>query len=219
MTRIMLAGATGLIGGQLTALLAEQSAVELHCLVRQLPAQPRARVAFHAGNPAEWPLAIAAVRPDVMVSCLGTTWAKSGKSEAAFRAVDFDLVLSLAVAARAAGARQMITVSSVGASADSRNFYLRTKGEIDDRLAALEFERLDIMRPGLLTGVRGNDRRTGERFGIMLSPLTDLLLHGRSRRYRSIPAITVAGAIAQLALAGDDGRHIHENDAILRLAG
>ena len=55
MTRIMLAGATGLIGVQLTALLAGQNAIELHCLLRQLPAQPPAAVVFHTGDPAGWP--------------------------------------------------------------------------------------------------------------------------------------------------------------------
>ena len=112
----------------------------------------------------------------------------------------------------------MITVSSVGASADASNFYLSTKGKAEQALRALGFDRLDILRPGLLRGNR-QESRTGEALGIILSPLTDALMHGPLRRYRSIDSATVANAIASLTVGGGKGENIHENDAIAALAG
>jgi hypothetical protein len=86
-------------------------------------------------------------------------------------------------------------------------------------MTALGFERLDLLRPGLLTGGERPDSRPGERIGILLSPLTDLLMIGGLSRYRSIPSAKVAQAAVTLALGGGHGRHIHENDAIRALAG
>ena len=93
-----------------------------------------------------------------------------------------------------------------------------TDGDAVVRLVA-GFDRLDIVRPGLLTGQRGNDRRTGERFGILVSPLVNPFLRGRLHRFRAIPAATVAAAI--VALAGRDGRGrcVHFNRDLESLTG
>src|SRR5690606_3024257 len=108
--------------------------------------------------------------------------------------------------------------SSVGAAAKSGNFYLRTKGETEDDLAALGFDRLDFLRPGLLRGDRPGPQRLGEGLATIAAPLTDALLHGRFRRYRSISGDSVAAAIVALAGQKGSGVYIHENDAIRALA-
>ena len=216
--QIVLAGASGLIGCKVAGLL-PGAGFEVHVLSRRkLECMPTG-VLQHIADPVEWPAQIAGLKPTVAISCLGTTWNKSGRSEAAFRAVDLELVLAFAAAAQKAGARHMISVSSVGASAKSAGFYLRTKGEAEDGLKQLGFERLDFLRPGLLVGERGGERRLGERVGIMLSPLTDALLHGPLTRYRSIDSQAVALAIANLAANGGQGTFIQENDAITALGG
>jgi uncharacterized protein YbjT (DUF2867 family) len=217
--KILIAGATGLVGRHVVEELAPLEAVDLEAIVRKDPGDLSTDCWVHVAPIEAWPRMVAKLKADIAICCLGTTWNKSGKTEAGFRAVDYDLVTGFAAAARAAGARHMIAVSSVGANSRSRNIYLRTKGEVEDALAALNFPRLDILRPGLLTGKRNNDRRFGERFGIILSPLADMLLQGDLRKYRSIPASTVAQAITSLALSGGQGRHIHTNDAIRALAG
>jgi uncharacterized protein YbjT (DUF2867 family) len=214
---ILLAGASGLIGSKLVQLLSGMD-VHLHILTRRIVEKAGAAMVQIVSDPTDWPKRIAELNPDVAISCLGTTWNKSGKNEAAFRAVDLDLVLAFADTAKKAGARHMISVSSVGASAKSSGFYLRTKGQAEEGLADIGFERLDIMRPGLLTGERGRDRRLGEHVGIILSPFTDALIHGSFRRYRSINSAIVATAIGNLAIAGGQGQFIHENDAITALA-
>lgn len=151
------------------------------------------------------------------MSALGTTMRAAG-SEAGFRAVDLDSVTAFAAAARRAGARHMVTVSSVGADARSPNFYLRTKGEMERALEALGFDRLDILRPGLLRGKRGGDRRLGERVGIALSPVANLVLRGRLDRYAAIDADVVASAVAGALQQSEPGVFRHENRGIRALA-
>ena len=160
-----LAGATGLVGRELLALLlASDRYAELHVLLRRaasgLPAHRK--LALHvvdfAALPANLPPA-----EDVYIA-LGTTIKVAG-SQAAFRAVDFDAVVDTARAARAAGARRLAVVSALGADATSRVFYNRVKGEMQDALAQLGFETLVIAQPSLLVGDRaalGQPARAGE---------------------------------------------------------
>ena len=214
MSDALLVGATGMVGGAVIANAGERT---LTVLVRReldhLPEQHSLLVA----PPERWADIVAVERPATLISCLGTTIRAAG-SQAAFRAVDHDLIISAARGARLAGTRQMIVVSSVGASAKSSNFYLKTKGETEEALRALGFERLDILRPGLLTGDRAGPKRLGEGIAIAAAPLADAMLHGSLRRYRSIPGETVARAIVALVGIAQPGVRIHENDAMRRLA-
>lgn len=214
MSDALLVGATGMVGG---AVIANADALRLTILARRETAGRLPQHKLLVAPPEQWGEVIAAERPAIFISCLGTTIRQAG-SQAAFRAVDHDLVLAAARAAKEGGAQQAIVVSSVGASAKAGNFYLRTKGETEDGLRALGFERLDILRPGLLTGERQGPARVGEGIAMLAAPLTNALLHGSLRRYRSIPGETVARAIVALAGGSDSGVHIHENDAIRVLA-
>lgn len=144
---------------------------------------------------------------------------RAAGSEAAFRAVDLDSVLAFAAAVRRSGVKRMVTISSVGADPESGNFYLRTKGEAERGLEALGFERLDILRPGLLRGERGTDRRLGERIGILLSPVVNLFLKGRLDRFAAIDADLVASAIETCLGLTEPGTFRHDNRSIRALAG
>jgi uncharacterized protein YbjT (DUF2867 family) len=214
MSRILLAGATGLVGFQT---LQHLESDDLHTISRRPVAAKPSGIEAHIAEIADWPSIIAEAKPDVVICCLGTTIKTAGSKEA-FAAVDFGLVTSFATAAKTAGARHMIAISSIGASANAASFYLAIKGQTEAALQALAFERLDILRPGLLRGNR-EEIRSGEALGIMLSPVTDALMHGPLRRYRSIASAVVAKAIANLAHKGGHGSFIHENDAIAALAG
>jgi uncharacterized protein YbjT (DUF2867 family) len=214
MSEPLLVGATGMVG---QAVIRAAAGRPLRALVRK-PLVP-ADVRHHATcqPTGQWPDVIAIRKPPVVVSCLGTTIREAG-SQQAFRAIDYDLILAVATAAKASGTTHFIAVSSVGASAKSRNFYLKTKGETENGLRSLGFDRLDLLRPGLLTGDREGPRRLGEGIAAVAAPLTDALLHGSLRRYRSVPGDAVARAIVALLDAGQPGVHIHENDAIRALA-
>ena len=217
-TRIVLVGATGLIGTTLIGRAVGREAYRLTAIARrEAPLPEGARMEMLVADPAEWGNAIAATQADAIVIALGTTWRASGRNEAVFRASDKDLVLACAQAAKAAGVRQCIVVSSVGAAISSRGLYLRVKGEVEDALVKLKFERLDILRPGLLRGPR-EERRPAEKLAMFAAPLVDPLLHGGARKYRSVRATAVADAILQLAVEKPRGRFVHEHDAIVQAA-
>ncbi len=152
----------------------------------------------------------------VFISCLGTTIRAAGSREA-FIAVDRELVQRMAQLAFNLGARHAILVSSAGASRQSGNFYLRVKGEVEDALEKIGFDRLDIMQPGLLIGERG-ERRPVEAIAQRLAPLANLGLQGKFRRYRSIQARQLADAIARLACEGGSGQFVHTFDSIMALS-
>ena len=217
--RIVLVGATGLIGGKVMEACVGREDVRLSAIARREAQLPKGiRMELFVAEPAKWGEVVEAIKPKAMICALGTTWKKSGEDEAAFRAVDQDLVLSVAEAAKTQGVERFVHVSSVGAAIASKNFYLKVKGEVERDLTKLRFGRLDILRPGLLRGKRSNDRRPGERIGIAAAPFVNLMLHGGLRQYRAIRAETVADAALALARRAARGRFIHDNDAIMRAA-
>ncbi|MBM3082715.1 hypothetical protein IMF23_04595 [Chelatococcus daeguensis] len=149
----------------------------------------------------------------VGISCLGTTRKAAGSRTGLFR-VDHDYVLAVAKGVRARGARQFILVTA--AWAGGPGFYLKTKGKIEHSVTALGFERLDIIRPGLLIGER-NSPRAGEEIGQRVSALLAPLLFGPLARFGAVSVQTVANAIVGLAGEIVPGRFVHENDEIRRL--
>jgi uncharacterized protein YbjT (DUF2867 family) len=190
--RVLLAGATGLVGGAiLRGLLADDTVASVHVLARRplQTAHPKlqAQVVDFAALPALPPL-------DEAYLALGTTIRVAG-SQAAFRAVDVDANLAVAGAARTAGARRLGLVSAMGADPRSRVFYNRVKGELEEALQALGFDGLVIARPSLLLGDRavlGQPPRAGEHAGALLAGVLRPLIPAR---YRPIRAEDVARAL------------------------
>lgn len=205
--RLWLAGGSGLIGSCLIGRLQDY---DLSLIGRRAVTSAPVRASQLVGKVDAWPSLLADISADVAICALGTTMAKAG-SKAAFSAIDLDAVLVFATAAKAVGARQFLLVSSTGAAAASANFYLSIKGKAEAGLAALNFDRLDIFRPGLLRGERASDRRMGERAAIAMSPLVDRLIPSRFDRYRSIAAAEVAAAMAAAVGRTEPGIHIHHN--------
>ena len=215
--RLCLVGASGLTGQALIRACIGRRDFRLQAVARrEVPLPKGARMEVLVAPTAGWGDAIAATRPQVLISALGTTRAKAG-SEEAFRAVDYDLTLAAARAGAAAGARQLVLISSTMADSTSNTFYLRVKGEVEEAVLRLGYARVDIVRPGLLRGPR-TERRVLERAAQLASPMLDLALHGQYRRYRSLPIDLMARAVLGLAQERAGGRFVHEYDAILRAA-
>ena len=218
-TRIGLVGATGLIGRTVIGQCIGREDVRLTGIARREVRLPRGiRMELFVAEPSKWGEVIEAIRPQALICALGTTWKKAGEDEAAFRAVDEDLVLETARAAKEFDVERFVHISSIGADPMSRTFYLRVKGEVERELTKMRFGRLDILRPGLLLGKREDDYRAAERLGTFAAPLGNLLLHGKYRQYRAIRAETVADAALALSKRAARGRFVHDNDAILRAA-
>jgi uncharacterized protein YbjT (DUF2867 family) len=217
--RILIVGATGLVGQHAVQAAAKYHPDdEIHLLLRRpLEADEAAfpePVQVHIWPVAAWPDEIAKIKPDAVISCLGTTIRNAGSQEA-FRVVDLHLVSDVAKASKAAGAQQFLAVSSLSANAKSPIFYMKTKGEAEDAIRACGFGRVDIMQPSLLRGERRGSIRYGENLAAMLSPLSDLLMMGGMRKYRSIAALDVARAMVALLNEGIAGQFVHTHDDIM----
>jgi uncharacterized protein YbjT (DUF2867 family) len=216
----LLAGATGLVGRALLArLLAPDRPGALVVLARKPlppPLSRDARLTVLAGDIAT--LARQAGVLDDAYIALGTTIKVAG-SEAAFRAVDLDLVVAIASAARAAGATRLGVVSALGADRRSRIFYNRVKGEMEDAVQALGYQSVVIARPSLLLGDRaalGQPTRPAEVWGArLLGPLLPLV----PAAVRPIHAATVAAAMIAALDERRPGTRVLSSAALQRLGG
>ncbi len=217
--RVALVGATGLVGRRVIEIASAGDDVRILGISRREAAlPPGARMEMFVAEPDKWGDVLDAVRPRALICALGTTWKKAGRDEAAFRAVDQELVLATAEAAKRAGVPNMVLVSAAGADARSKSFYMRVKGETEQALTRIGFKRLDILHPGLLRGERVGDLRFAERAALVAAPLIDPLLAGKWAQYRSIDAGLVAEAALGLALRRAGGRFTHDNEAMRRAA-
>ncbi len=214
--RVVLAGATGLVGRLLCDQLEGDARITAIDIVgRRTIGQTFGKVTQHIAPVEDWPFLISRTHPDVAISALGTTIRDAG-SQAAFSAIDHDAVIATGRAAAAAGARRFMLVSSAGAHAGSRNFYLATKGRVEAEIAQVGFDRVDVFRPGLLRGKREGQARLREQLGRLISPLTDFLTPAVLDHYRSIAAADVAAAMHALLLETQAGVFVHDNRAMLR---
>lgn len=201
MRRVLLLGATGLVGSELLAqLFADRTISQIVTISRR--ALPNSRVESHV-----FPLEEMHTYPDLFetdeIFCaLGTTIKKAGSREE-FRRIDHDLPLEAADLGRQHGAGQFLLVSALGADSSSRIFYNRVKGEIEDDLRTLGYPSITIARPSLLLGPR-NERRAGDEIAKKLSWLTP-------SRYQPIEASAVARSLVDAAREGRPGVRILES--------
>lgn len=210
-------GASGLVGGFcLRALVDDADYTRVLTFGRrELPPLTRAKVAQRVADLASLNAEDFRGAQDVF-SALGTTIRKAGSQEA-FRKVDLELPLRAAQEAVKAGAERFIVVSSVGADANSKNFYLRTKGELEAALDKLPFRAVHILRPSLLIGKR-QEFRLGESMAIAIAPALDLLTLGPLRKYHSMKAAMAGKAMVGAAKQGSSGTSVYEYDEIVKLA-
>ena len=137
---------------------------------------------------------------DHIYICLGTTIKKAG-SKSEFKKIDFDYSVSFAKKAREAGATKISLVSSVGANPFAKNFYLKTKGEVEEEIKKIDFQYINIFRPSLLLG-RREENRFLEKIGQNLSSFINLFLIGSLRKYKSIKSSNVAYCLANYQQSG-----------------
>lgn len=188
-------GASGLIGSHLLPLLFEDDTYDLVLTFNRKPLGiVAAKLEEIITDFKDLDSLRKHVKGDVVFCCLGTTIDKAG-SEAAFRRVDFELVRWAAVAASENKIPKFLVVSSMGANAESHNFYSRTKGEMEKAVSVLNFKQCVILRPSMLAGPR-KEFRFGERIGQVFMKAFGLFI---PNKYKVIHARTVARAIVSIA--------------------
>jgi uncharacterized protein YbjT (DUF2867 family) len=146
---------------------------------------------------------------------IGTTIKKAG-SKKAFRKVDFGYPKQFAAFALHNKVKNYLIISSLGANAKSGNFYLKTKGEIQDFLKDCDFESVAVLQPSLLLGNR-TEFRLGEKVGAFFMKTFSLLFVGNLKKYKPIESKTVAKALLKIAQTNNKGFKIYESDAIQKI--
>ncbi|MHC1653307.1 NAD(P)H-binding protein [Stenotrophomonas maltophilia] len=209
--RVMLLGATGLVGGRVLPRLLEDP----RCSAVIAPTRrPLAVIHDRLQNPVldfeALPAAPAWAGVDAVICALGSTIAQAGSREA-FHHIDHDFPLAFARMALAQGARTYVLNSAAGANPQSSIFYSRVKGELERDLAALGFASLTLVRPGLIGGERSEVRR-GERFALTVLGVLGPVL---PRAWRINPATEIARALVEAALVPQPGEHVVASSALV----
>lgn len=214
---VLVAGASGLVGGALVRrLLADPAGPEVVSVARRPLGLAGLRLAEVVADFARLD-AVKAPRAGAAFCALGTTMAKAG-SEAAFRAVDLDAVVAFARLARRIGAGRLLLVSALGANPASRVFYNRVKGEAEEAVKGLGFEGVALFRPSLLLGGRA-ESRPAERAAVVAFGALSWVMAGPLARWRPVPADAVAAAMLAVAGGRLEGVRVVENAEIHGLAG
>lgn len=211
----LVAGATGMVGAELCRQLQQDRRFSpVVVLARRQPAlagPPLQVEIVDFDRLGEWD---PSVQIDTVFCALGTTIRKAG-SEAAFRAVDHDLVLEMARLAQRGHARHFIFVSSLGADPESKVFYLRVKGEAEEAVKGLGLPHAVALRPSFLEGDR-EESRPGEKAAKAVGRVLKPLLLGRLEKYRPTPADKVAAAMRHVSQPGREGFEVLDPVAIMR---
>ncbi len=212
----LVVGATGLVGGHLLRLILEN---EHYGAVTVLSRRPtgivHAKLSEHRVDfDAPKTFAELAAADDVFC-CLGTTM-KKAKTRDAFYTVDYTYPVHVARACAAAGARQFLIVTALGANPRSPFFYNRVKGEVEAAVLKIGFSAVHIFRPSLLLGER-KEKRIMEGVAGGLARIMAPLMAGPLEKYRPIEAEDVARAMVRTALT-DRPSAVHESHHIRRIA-
>ena len=192
MKHSIIAGATGLVGNNILHQLAVRGDTPVAMARRPIKDLP-ANAQLLEINFEQFLINGELPQCDHLYLCLGTT-IKTAGSRDAFRAVDFEYSLAVAKKAIQAGATGISLVSSVGADASSKNFYLKTKGQLEDAIKSLGFSSINIYRPGILMGDR-SEARPLEGLGKIVFQVIDPLLLGYLSPYRSVQANLLASTM------------------------
>ncbi len=148
---------------------------------------------------------------DELFCCIGTTIKKAG-SKKAFLHVDFNIPVTLAQIAENNKINKFLIVSSLGANPKSKNFYLQTKGKMEEEVLKFNIPKIYFFRPSMLLGKR-NEFRAGEEFGKIAMKIFNPLMIGSLRKYKAIPASIVAGAMIKVASA-NSSKVIFDSDEL-----
>lgn len=209
-------GATGLIGKHLTKMLLENPEYKtVKVFVRRSINITNPKLEEFIVNFDEivnWKDKITGAE---LYSSMGTTIKKAGSKQAQYK-IDFTYQYEIAKAAAENGVENYCLVSSSGANQSSKVFYLRIKGEIEERVKTLSFKRIRIFQPSLLIGER-EEKRFGEKFSESLMKIF-LPLFPPLKKYRPIKGEIVARAmINSLNDKKPDSLKIYRLDEIFKL--
>ena len=210
MKTALLAGSTGLIGGQLLELLlADNRYTDVIAISRKPLDASHHKLRNIVADATSLEQHKGQLAADDVFCCLGTTMGQA-KTKEAFKQVDFDYPVLLAKLSRERGAKQYLLVSALGANKTSVIFYNRVKGLAEEAIASIGFESYHILRPSLLVGPR-TEHRAGEDAAKWFYRVFGVLI---PKKYKAIESIKVARSMLVFAKQDKKGNFVHESNAL-----
>lgn len=194
-------GATGAVGLDLVEMLLKDNAFsEVEVFVRRAMPMENGKLTTHIVDFKQLKDWQDMIKGDVVFSCMGTTLKAAGSKERQYE-IDYTYQLEFAQAAHSNGVPIYILVSSAMANANSKLFYTRMKGELEEAIQQLHFQKEVIMRPPLL--IRKNTTKTDEKVVVVVLKVLNAL--GLFKKQRPMPTEVVAKAMIVSAKQGVSG--------------
>lgn len=213
MKTALIIGSTGLIGSHLLELLLASNDYEkVITFVRSASEIKHPKLTQHIVDFDKIETYKDLVQGDDFFCTIGTTIKTAGSKEA-FRKVDFEYPSQFAALAAQNKVKQFLIISSLGADVNSGNFYLKTKGEMEEFLKNSSFESVSVVQPSLLLGDR-TEFRMAEKVGVFFMKVFSFLFLGKLKKYKPIESTVVAKALLKIAQRNNKGYKIYESDAI-----
>jgi uncharacterized protein YbjT (DUF2867 family) len=208
---VVMLGASGAVGGEALQELLRMPQVGKISLLgrRKVDGIDSAKVAQHVVDihaPASYASLLAGHGTAICTLGVGQP-SKLSKEE--FIRIDKDAPLGFAKQCAKAGVTHFALLSSVGANATSPSFYLRTKGELEDGLRALKFERLSLFHPSMIL-TPTNRYGVTQAITLAVWPGISKLLLGPLQKYRGIHVSVLGRAIASSVGADSKGEKVYE---------
>lgn len=151
-------------------------------------------------------------KSDEIYCCIGSTMKKS-KTKEVFYSIDYNIPVKIAELTEKYKIKKLLIVSSINANADSRNFYLQTKGKMEQAILKLSINKIHFLRPSMLLGKR-NDTRIAETLGQIFLNIFGFVLIGGLKKYRAINATDVAKAMINIANLNTKKIFIESNEIL-----
>ena len=211
--KALIIGATGATGKDLLAkLLEDDTYSEVHCFVRKPMSISHPKLHAHVvdfDTPEAW---ADLLHGDVAFSCLGTTLAVAGSKDAQWR-VDYDYQYAFAEHCKNNGVPTFVLVSAAGAKAQSKLFYNRMKGALEEAVKKLNFPRLLIFQPSIL--IRSNNDRGAENFSVKAIHFLNKI--GLFKHYRPMPTEVLAEKLLSAVYNSPKGTFTFTVDKIFEI--
>jgi uncharacterized protein YbjT (DUF2867 family) len=213
-------GASGAVGGHVAAALTAMPAVRRMTLIGRRPVMGLSgdHIEQHVADVMDPQSYRGHLDGLTTAICTLGVGEPSKVTREAFVRVDKQAVLDFAAACKGAGVSHFSLLSSVGANARSRNFFLATKGELEDGLRGLGFARLSLFHPSIILTPTN---RYGASQAVVLAvwPIVSAVLVGPTRRFRGIAVDRLGCAMARNLIRTHSGEEVLHFDEIERLMG
>ena len=196
--KAILYGASGFVGSYLLQELLNEPMYELVTIVtRKDPGIEHAKLKVVIGDFQKLPSLKNELLADHIFITLGTTKKKTPDQQQYYQ-IDHDYPVLDSKIAKENGARSVFLLTAVGANVKSNIFYVRTKGEVERDIIALDFDHTHIFRPSMIMGDR-IEKRSVEKVFLGLFSLINPLMFGSLEKYKGIHAKSIAKAMKNAA--------------------